>query len=166
MLWAASCIAFSGFLRAGELTAPSKASFDPEVHLCHSDMSQDGPSNAAAIQDGSLPSGYQHFYWCRFVPSMGTAWLSIEGETPGPLFQFSDGRYLTRQRFVEEIYSTLQLTGIYQYCSHSFWIGAATTVAAKGVEDSVIQTLVSLAYLQYVRIPRQQLAGYSKLLCS
>ena len=46
--------------------------------------------------------------------------------------------------------------------------GAATTAAEKGMEDSIIKTLGrwnSIAYLQYVKIPREQLASYSKLLC-
>ena len=65
----------------------------------------------------------------------------------------------------------LQKAGIPQerYCGHSFCIGTATTVAAKGVEDCVIQMLgrwESLAYLWYVHLPREQLAGYSTLLAS
>ena len=56
-----------------------------------------------------------------------------------------------------------------KYSGHSFRIGAATMAASKGVEGSVIQTLgrwESLAYLQYVCIPQEQLAGYSALLAS
>lgn len=55
------------------------------------------------------------------------------------------------------------------FCGHSFRIGVATTATIKGVEDSTIQTLgrwESLAYLRFVRLPREQLAGCSALLAA
>ena len=66
---------------------------------------------------------------------------------------------------------TLQRAGVDQskYCGHSFRIGAATTAATKGVEDCIIKILgrwKSLAYLQYVRLSREQLSGYSAVLVS
>ena len=98
-------------------------------------------------------------------------YLCMRGMSPGPLFQYMDGRFLTRQRFVDAVREALDCTGVdkKQYCGHSFRIGAATTAAAKGIEDSIIKTLgrwESVAYLQYVKIPRQQLVGYSSILSS
>jgi len=55
------------------------------------------------------------------------------------------------------------------YNGHSFRIGAATTAAAKGLEDARIKTLgrwESTAYLRYVCIPREQLASYTSILAS
>ena len=88
----------------------------------------------------------------------------------GPLFIFKDDRPLTRQCLVTALREVLQVAGVDQskYSGHSFRIGAATTAAARGMEDSIIKTLGrwnSIAYLQYVKIPReQQLASYSKIL--
>ena len=87
----------------------------------------------------------------------------------GSLFRFSSGEFLTRKRFVDSVRAALAETDIDQrkYCRHSFRIGVATTAAARGVEDSVIKTLgrwESVAYLQYVRLPRDQLTGCARVL--
>ena len=71
---------------------------------------------------------------------------------------------------MDAVRGVLQEAGIEcrKYSGYSFRIGAAMTAAARGIEDSVIKTLgrwKSLAYLEYVRIPRQQLANYSSMLC-
>jgi len=83
----------------------------------------------------------------------------------------SDGRYLTRKRLVTAVRSTLQKAGFdcTRYCRHSFRIGAATTGASRGMEDAVIKTpgrWRSLAYLEHVKIPREQLANYSNMFAS
>jgi hypothetical protein len=49
MLWAALCTAFFGFCRPGEITAPSHAAFDPNVHLLFEDLSVDDPGNPQLI---------------------------------------------------------------------------------------------------------------------
>ena len=75
---------------------------------------------------------------------------------------------VTRQRFVELICAALRKAGV-DHSRHSFRIGVATTAAQKGLEDCMNKTLgrwESVAYLQYVKIPRDKLAGYSKLLAS
>ena len=54
-----------------------------------------------------------------------------------------------------------------KFNSHSFRIGAATTAAAKGLEDCIIKTLgrwESAAYLKYVKILREQLLSYTRML--
>ena len=53
------------------------------------------------------------------------------------------------------------------YAGHSFWIGAATTAAEKGIEDSVIKMLgrwESSAYQLYVRSSREMLSSVSRRL--
>jgi len=181
MLWAACCLGFFGFLRAGEFTVPADNSFDSEVHLCFSDVAVDNPAQPQVIQITIKQSKTDPFRkgiklylgktssdLCPVVSLLN--YLVIRGNKPGPLFIFKDGRLLTRQRLVQALRGALQTAGIDQskYCGHSFRIGAATTAAEKGIEDSIIKTLGrwnSIAYLQYVKIPREQLASYSKLLC-
>ena len=94
-------------------------------------------------------------------------YLIIRATQPGPLFVFSDGSYLTRQRFTSSITSTLQRAGINdkQYNTHSFRIGAVTTAKEAGVSDVEIKMLgrwKSSAYQLYVHTPRDKLAKLSE----
>ena len=49
-MWAACCLAFFGFLRCGEFTVPSQASFDPEVHLSLTDVAIDNRTAPTLIR--------------------------------------------------------------------------------------------------------------------
>ena len=71
------------------------------------------------------------------------SYLVVRGSSAGPLFIYPDGSFLTRDGFVEEVHRALDSAGVDPtlYNSHSFKIRAATTAAARGLEDSVIKTL-------------------------
>ena len=180
MLWAACCVCFFAFLRVGEMTVPSDNTYDPSVHLGIGDIAVDDPQMPSMVRIRIKQSKTDPFRkgiylfvgrtasgLCPVAAVLG--YLQSRGMEPGPLFRFHDGRVLTRPRFAAAVRSALKEGGVDQskFCTHSFRIGAATMAAAKGVEDSIIKTLgrwESVAYLQYVRIPREQLTAYSRRL--
>ena len=97
------------------------------------------------------------------------AYLAVRTDKPGFLFQFTDGRLLTKPRLVEEVRKALTAAGFIakDYAGHSFRIGATTTAGACGLSDSTIQMLgrwSRAAYLSYIKTPRDHLAIYSATL--
>ena len=98
------------------------------------------------------------------------SYLVVRGSSAGPLFVYPDNSFLTRDRFVEEVRRALGSAGVDPalFNSHSFRIGAATTAAARGLEDSLIKTLgrwESSAYLRYVRNPKIGVGQLHKSSC-
>ena len=71
------------------------------------------------------------------------SYLAVRGSASGHLFQFRDGSSLSRKKLVEAVQHALEVQGldVHQFHGHSFQIGVATTAAAYGLEDSLIQTL-------------------------
>ena len=49
MLWAACCVCFFGFMRAGEFTVPSQSGYDPGVHMNFGDVSVDSVANPTSV---------------------------------------------------------------------------------------------------------------------
>ena len=97
------------------------------------------------------------------------AYLAARGNEPGPLFKLRDGRFLTKDLFITRVRSALSVLGYDKssYAGHSFRIGAATTAAERGIEDSVIKMLgrwESSAYQLYVRASQQVLSSISRRL--
>ena len=96
------------------------------------------------------------------------AYLRLRGDGDGPLFQRSDDSPFTRAAFIAGFRRALiQSDFLHQetsgYSGHSFRAGMASTAAAVGKEDSLIRTLgrwESLAYLIYLRLPRDNLQSY------
>ena len=182
MLWAAATTGFFGFLRAGEFTVPSSSAYDPQVHLSLADVSVDSHSSPSQICLRIKQSKTDPFRIGVdvFLGSTGQSicpvlamlsYLSVRPSTPGPLFITHTGSPLTRSLLVQHLHSALTDSGFDHslYNGHSFRIGAATTAAQRGLEDSLIQTLgrwKSAAYKSYIKIPRTQLAAVSRSLAS
>ena len=70
----------------------------------------------------------------------------MRGKTAGPLFIWKSGLFLTRENFVAEVRRALEAAGLEasDFNGHSFRIGAATTAASRGMEDSMIKDVRSL----------------------
>lgn len=99
------------------------------------------------------------------------SYIVARGAHLGLFFMDANGRTITKTWFIVQIRSILVDLGLpqHQYAGHSFRIGAATSTALAGIDDSTIQTLGrwhSAAFLQYIRIPQEQLATVSNTLAS
>ena len=180
MLWAAACLGFFGFLRSGEMVAPSEKEYDPLSHLCFSDIRVDSHSSPSLIQVTIKASKTDPFRQgvTLYIGATGdqlcpvTAVLSYmvaRGSSPGPLFIWEDNRYLTRERLVTSLRAALTKAGYaaQNYAGHSFRIGAATTAARCGIQDSLIKTLgrwKSAAYARYIRTAPEVLCRVAKSL--
>ncbi len=75
-------------------------------------------------------------------PAAGLAHITVRRSPAG---RFADGQPLTKPRFVSGLHNTLHAIGLpYQdFAGISFRIGAATTAAKVGLEDSRIHVLVA-----------------------
>ena len=174
MLWAACCLGFFGFLRAGEFTVNEP--FDPAIHLTPQDLQLDSTSNPTCLRVQIKASKTDPFRQGCFIylgrgrtsicPIASVmAYLHRRGPAPGPLFLQENGQPLTRTQLSNFLQSTLSAVGITgTYSGHSFRIGAATTAAQQGLPDHLIKTMgrwSSDAYLLYVRTPVQSILNVS-----
>ena len=143
-----------GFLHIEEITVPSDSRFDPGTHISLADVAFNHATESTQIEISIKQSNTDPFRKgvtltlgrtrSQLCPVAAMAcYLVKRGQKPVPLFQFQNGTFLTCQSFVHHIHSALQKTGVNptKYNGHSFRIGAATTAAAKGMEDSMIKTL-------------------------
>ena len=180
MLWATVSLCFFGFLRSGEVVVPSDNGYDQNQHLSFQDIAVDNPENPSYLRVSLKQSKTDPFRegvdiiigrtggpLCPVAAVL--AYMALRGPGSGPLFRFRDGRPLTQQRLITKLRGVLQEAGLHpeRYAGHSFRIGAATTAAARGVQDSLIKTMgrwESVAYQLYVRTPREQLAAVAATL--
>lgn len=179
VLWAISTTAFFGFFRLGELL-PETTSFNPATHLAWGDVAMDSHQEPRMVQIHLKKSKCDQFGTGSDVVVGRTdttvcpvaailEYTSSRGSHPGPFFRLNSVAPITKPWFVAQLRAILGAVGLpqQQYAGHSFRIGAATTAALVGIEDSTIQALGrwhSAAYLQYIRTPKSQLASMSKKL--
>ena len=177
MLWSAATMCFFGFLRAGEIVVPSDQGFDGAIHLAYGDVRADNVVTPQYLEVRIKASKTDPFRKGVVVylgkapgplcPVAATLHYMVgRGTMGGAFFRFTDGRLLTRDRFVAAVRTALTAAGLdcSQYAGHSFRIGAATTAAANGLQDSLIKTLgrwESAAYTVYIRTPREVLCAVS-----
>ena len=161
---------------------PADGAYDPTLHLSFEDVAIDNPTSPSILQVHLKASKTDRFRrgidvfvgrtdqeLCPVAAVL--AYLAIRGAAPGPLFRFQDGRPLTKDRFITRVREALETLGLSSECyaGHSFRIGAATTAAECGLQDSQIKALgrwKSSAYQIYIRTPRDRLAAVSRTLVS
>ena len=132
MLWAAATLCFFAFLRMGEAVVPSDSGFDARIHLAYGDIRVNSTSNPSWMEvhikqskcdklskGVTLTVGATPMDICPVAAMLG--YLVERGSSPGPLFRFADGRYLTRNRFVSALRAALGESGINPalYAGHS-----------------------------------------------
>lgn len=182
LLWAACTTAFFGFFRLGEILVPSDSSFDPTVHLSLADIAIDRRENPSMVQIHLKVSktDQERKGISVFIGKTGddlcpvaamASYLAIRGNAQGPVFQYANARPLTKARFTDQIREALSTIGYdpKSYAGHSFRIGAASTAAERGIEDSAIKALgrwKSDAFQAYIKLPRAKLAPFAKVLSS
>ena len=168
---------FCGFLHSGEATCPSETEFDPGSHLAFSDVAADSRDTTTALQvtiKASKTDPFQQGVTLHIGVSSGPlcpvaavlSYMVARGSSAGPLFHWVDGKFLTRARFVESTRTALTQAGYRakDYVGHSFRIGAATTAAQRGIQDSLIKTLGRWeSSTRYIRMPPPVLQGVAKV---
>ena len=180
MLWAACLTTFFSICGSGKITVKRENLYDPSCYLSYSDLAVDMPSNPSIlsmlIKKSKTDQGRKgtKVYLGRTGDSLCPiaaleAYLSVKGSSPGPLFRWESGVPLSKSNFVKHVKSALIQAGLpsKNYSGHSFRVGAATTAAVVGLEDSVIQTLgrwKSSAFKRYTRLDPAYLTSLSPTL--
>lgn len=179
MLWAAFCLGFFGFMRAGEFTCPQQGAGTQDI-LAWGDVAVDSHSSPTHLTirlkrtktdpfgaGTTLYLGITGDVLCPVAAVLG--YLAVRPPSPGPLLCFQDGKPLSKPRLVQALRQALRAAGVDDsgYSGHSFRIGAATAAARAGLSDSFIQMLgrwKSSAFSLYIRTPWQRLAQVSSRL--
>ncbi len=177
LLCAVATMAFFGFFRLGELLPTSRSTWKATTDLAWGDVAVDDLQSPRMIQIHLKQSKCDQSgvgadvvvgrTGTDICPVGAITWyLRARGDDAGPFFLDHERQTVTKPWFVQQVRTALQDLNLpaHLYAGHSFRIGAATSAALSGVENSLIQTLGrwhSAAFLRYIRTPKSQLASVS-----
>ena len=170
MLTAAALLAFFAMLRVSEYTSLS-ASYDLDDSLTVQDVQFMWSRRIAFVRiKHSKTDPFRTGMTVR-VPMIDHPlcpvralhnYITLRGNTPGPLFRFQNGMLLTRQRIVDLL--RCSLPHIPHVNTHSFRRGGASALAAVGTPPQVIMILgrwKSNAFAEYITFPDDFIAAAS-----
>ena len=149
---------FLNCLRCSEVMTPVVNDFDPAVHLNRGDVNLDHSTGRTVLLLEVKQSKTDQFRKGRqvvcsnqagtlfaVVPALG-AWLRarasiLGGDVAGPFFVSSNGKPFSTVEFRLHLNKVCSAAGLplSRVKPHSFRRGAATVLAAQGVEDSALQ---------------------------
>ena len=158
-------------LSVSEYPSSLKKTFDPQSTLLFSDLTRIDHSHALLLIKASKTDPFRQGVTITLAANNTTLcpisallhYLHNHPTSSGPLFTYSNGRYLTRRDMNNLLrkFSDGQLT----LSSHSLRIGAASTAAAMGCPRWMIQGMgrwSSDCFRDYIRIPTRIIEKTSK----
>ena len=166
LIQAMYAIAFFAALRVGEITIRAHQPRQNIIAISQTVFLKTRDSAVSAIKltlknykhsDASNPVDIFIYREQPVCPvSLLLEFLSLRGQSPGPLFCWPDSSPISRSYFVSALTEDLQFCNlnVAQYKTHSFRIGAASWAAAKGMSDTQIRAFgrwKSNAFLRYIR---------------
>ena len=169
----AYCLGFFAFLHSGEFTCTAKGAWISSV-LSWGDVRVNRHSQPEYLvlllryskmnMFGTEVSLYVGVTGCNLCPVAAMlSYLAARPSTPGSLFVYQNDRPLSHPWLVRAVQSALASAGVdtSRYSGHSFWIGAATTAAQAGLQDSLIQTLGRWRSSAFVLHPHSTFPAFS-----
>ena len=173
MLWAALLTAFYGFLRVSEYTSYRKTTYDPATTLLYKDITFRSDGSISLFIKKSKTDPFRQGVMLRIAKNNSRLCpvnalrhlATIHPSKSGPLFTFTNGRYLSRRDVNKLLVESTG--GKMNISSHSLRIGAASTAAAAGCPKWLIQALgrwSSDCFRQYIRIPKDTIDKTSSIL--
>ena len=154
----------------------SPGQYDPSVSLLWGDVAVDSTLSPLMVRvhlkrskSDQFGRGIDVIMGCTSIAACPVTAIkecvALRQDQPGLFFINTQGGPVTKSWLVQQIWAVLSSIGLPQneYAGHSFRSGAATSAAIASVKDSMIQ-MQSAAFLQYICLPREQLAAFLRCL--